>query len=257
MVINWEFVNSLFLSRTEKKLNEEKLMNQLLTEGQKSEGCNSTQVREINRLFSTNPQVKYKFMNTINGILKDVYPEYWKEKGQYQSNELGGVYNFEKEGRSVLNKLNTNFTAFCLLFRDVNKVLKLVDTWDEFCTSKNTQWFRDKYPEIEKYGEQLRGRIRGTGVHAAGIVASKDQISKYAPIETRKDSVSANPLHVQKSCWFCSPGYANRPAHPRTAGRSPRESVFAKCYSPLATAWRNRLRDTASSLPRCPPWSTR
>jgi DNA polymerase III subunit alpha len=68
---------------------------------------------------------------------------------------------------------------------DVNKVMKLVDTWDEYCTSKSTAEFREKYPEIEKYGEQLRGRIRGTGIHAAGVVTSKEPIFKYAPMETR------------------------------------------------------------------------
>jgi DNA polymerase-3 subunit alpha len=68
---------------------------------------------------------------------------------------------------------------------DVNKVLKLVDTWEEYCYSKSTQWFRDKYPEVEIYGEQLRGRIRGTGIHAAGVVTSKDPIFRFAPMETR------------------------------------------------------------------------
>jgi len=68
---------------------------------------------------------------------------------------------------------------------DVNKVLKLVDTWEEFCRSKTTEWFREKYPEVEIYGEQLRGRIRGTGIHAAGVVTSKDPIFRYAPMETR------------------------------------------------------------------------
>ena len=68
---------------------------------------------------------------------------------------------------------------------DVNKVLKVVDTWDDFCTSKNTYWFREKYPEVEVYGDQLRGRIRGTGIHAAGVVTSKDPIFRYAPLETR------------------------------------------------------------------------
>ena len=68
---------------------------------------------------------------------------------------------------------------------DVNKVLKTVDTWDEFCTSKNSAWFREKYPEVVTYGDQLRGRIRGTGVHAAGVVTSKEPIFKYAPLETR------------------------------------------------------------------------
>jgi DNA polymerase-3 subunit alpha len=68
---------------------------------------------------------------------------------------------------------------------DVNKVLKTVDTWDDYCGSKNAAWFREKYPEVEVYGDQLRGRIRGTGIHAAGVVTSKDPIFKYAPLETR------------------------------------------------------------------------
>ena len=68
---------------------------------------------------------------------------------------------------------------------DVNKVLKLVDTWDEYCTSKQTREFREKYPEIEQYGDRLRGRIRGTGIHAAGVVTSKQPIFKFAPMETR------------------------------------------------------------------------
>ena len=79
---------------------------------------------------------------------------------------------------------------------DVNKVLKLVDTWDEFCRSKTTEWFREKYPEVEIYGEQLRGRIRGTGIHAAGVVTSKDPIFRFAPLETRSSPGSDNRIPV-------------------------------------------------------------
>jgi len=68
---------------------------------------------------------------------------------------------------------------------DVNKVMKVIDTWEDYCRSKQAAWFREKYPEIERYGEQLRGRIRGTGIHAAGVVTSKSPIFKYAPLETR------------------------------------------------------------------------
>jgi DNA polymerase-3 subunit alpha len=75
--------------------------------------------------------------------------------------------------------------AFNIPLNDVNKVLKGVDSWDDFTRSSNAQWFRMKYPEILKYGEQLRGRIRGTGIHAAGVVTAKDSIFKYAPLETR------------------------------------------------------------------------
>ena len=79
---------------------------------------------------------------------------------------------------------------------DVNKVLKLVDTWDDFCTSKSTREFREKYPEVEIYGEQLRGRIRGTGIHAAGVVTSKDPIFRYAPMETRSSTGSDERIPV-------------------------------------------------------------
>jgi DNA polymerase-3 subunit alpha len=77
---------------------------------------------------------------------------------------------------------------------DVNKVLKTVDTWDDYCGSRNAAWFREKYPEVELYGDQLRGRIRGTGIHAAGVVTSKDPIFKYAPLETR--SVTGSDVRI-------------------------------------------------------------
>ncbi len=79
---------------------------------------------------------------------------------------------------------------------DVNKVLKLVDTWDEYCYSKTTLWFREKYPEVEIYGDQLRGRIRGTGIHAAGVVTSKNPIFRYAPLETRSSPGSDERIPV-------------------------------------------------------------
>ena len=99
--------------------------------------------------------------------------------------------SFKDKGvvRDVSRVLNIPLT-------DVNKVLKLVDTWDEYCSSKTTAWFREKYPEVEKYGDQLRGRIRGTGIHAAGVVTSKDPIFRFAPMETRSSPGSDDRIPV-------------------------------------------------------------
>jgi DNA polymerase-3 subunit alpha len=99
--------------------------------------------------------------------------------------------SFKDKGvvRDVARVLNIPLT-------DVNKVLKLVDTWDEYCSSKTTAWFREKYPEVETYGEQLRGRIRGTGIHAAGVVTSKDPIFRFAPMETRSSTGSDERIPV-------------------------------------------------------------
>jgi DNA polymerase-3 subunit alpha len=99
--------------------------------------------------------------------------------------------SFKDKGvvRDVARVLNIPLT-------DVNKVLKMVDTWEDFCTSKSTREFREKYPEVEIYGEQLRGRIRGTGIHAAGVVTSKDPIFRYAPMETRSSTGSDERIPV-------------------------------------------------------------
>ena len=35
-----------------------------------------------------------------------------------------GIYNFEGTGRSVLNKINTNYTVLCILVSDINLYLK-------------------------------------------------------------------------------------------------------------------------------------
>jgi DNA polymerase-3 subunit alpha len=71
---------------------------------------------------------------------------------------------------------------------EVNKAMKGVETWEEVLGSETTREFRHKYPEVLEYADKLRGRIRGTGVHAAGIVTSRSSISEVAPIETRKDT---------------------------------------------------------------------
>ncbi|QIN94049.1 DnaE-like DNA polymerase III [Streptomyces phage Wakanda] len=70
---------------------------------------------------------------------------------------------------------------------EVNKALKSVNTFEEFQTSENTKAFREKYPEVEKLADQLRGRIRNTGMHAAGVVIANQPIANFAPIETAKD----------------------------------------------------------------------
>jgi hypothetical protein len=37
---------------------------------------------------------------------------------------MSGVYDFEQPGRSVINKLNTNYSAFCILSNDISTALK-------------------------------------------------------------------------------------------------------------------------------------
>lgn len=70
---------------------------------------------------------------------------------------------------------------------ETNEALKTIATFEDYQSSKATESYRKKYPEVEKLAMELRGRIRQTGMHAAGIVISKEPISKYAPMETAAD----------------------------------------------------------------------
>ncbi len=78
--------------------------------------------------------------------------------------------------------------VFMVPLGDVNKALKSVDTFEDYLESPNTKEFRTKYPEVTWLAERLRGKIRSVGVHAAGVVVAKDDIRKYAPVESREDA---------------------------------------------------------------------
>jgi Fe-Mn family superoxide dismutase len=120
--VNWEFVDELFSLRTKRKLNESMKIKQVLNEGI-SERCSKEENESIRFIFNINPKVKQIFRFKIDSILKDVFKEHYYEKGEYGENESSGIYDLESDGRSVINKLNTNYTCFCILLNDVNKVL--------------------------------------------------------------------------------------------------------------------------------------
>ena len=78
--------------------------------------------------------------------------------------------------------------VFMVPLQEVNRALKSVDTFEDFIDSPNTKEFRIRYPEVVWLADRLRGRIRSVGVHAAGVVVAKDDLRKFAPVESREDS---------------------------------------------------------------------
>jgi hypothetical protein len=63
-------------------------------------------------------------MRGINKILRDVFPEnYVENPGE---GLVSGFYNLEKPGRSSINKLNTNYSTFCVLLNDINQVINRI-----------------------------------------------------------------------------------------------------------------------------------
>ena len=157
-VINWDYVNELYVSQTSKKLNETKIVKSIISEGA-SAGCNRNQVQTYRRLFNTNPEIKKRFMYTIMDILKEVFSEYWYEKNKYSEGQMSGIYDYEQKGRSVINKLNTNYTAFCTLVSDINKYLRKYGIDAINFNDKNRNQQLSEVDRLNKYLVELRYSI--------------------------------------------------------------------------------------------------
>ena len=145
-VVNWDFVSKMYEMKIETKLAESTKMKQVLSEG-KSEMCSQSDNEFYRMLFNVNSDVKWTYMNGINKIMKEVFSENYITK--LENNQLPGVYNLEGPGRSVINKLNTNYTAFCILLKDLNQVIATIP-------GKKPINFMDKTPseqrkEVERF----------------------------------------------------------------------------------------------------------
>jgi DNA polymerase-3 subunit alpha len=135
--------------------------------------------------------------NDFPDIDTDIQDNRREEVKQYLESEYGNVasiatfLSFKDKGvvRDVARVLHVPLS-------DVNRVMKSVDSWQDFINNHNTKWFREKYPDVIKYADKIRGRIRGTGIHAAGIVTSSQPIFKYAPMETRLPTGSKERIPV-------------------------------------------------------------
>jgi len=139
-VVNWDFVTKMYEMKVETKLTESTKMKQVLSEG-KSEMCSKSDNEFYRMLFNVNQDIKWTYMNGINRILKEVFNENYIETPN--NNQLPGVYDIEGPGRSVINKLNTNYTAFCILLRDLNYVITKIP-------NKKPISFIDKTPAQQK-----------------------------------------------------------------------------------------------------------
>ena len=139
-VVNWDFVSKMYEMKIETKLAESTKMKQVLSEG-KSEMCSKSDNEFYRTLFNVNQDIKWTYMNGINRILKEVFNENYIEKPN--NNQLPGVYDIEGPGRSVINKLNTNYTAFCILLKDLNQVITKMP-------NKKPISFIDKIPAEQK-----------------------------------------------------------------------------------------------------------
>jgi Fe-Mn family superoxide dismutase len=125
--INWNFVNKMYTMRVKTKLDESVTTKKIISEGV-SESCSKQDNEAYRFIFNTNATVKQIYKKSIQSILKDVFSDRFFEDDEYAQGEMSGIYNLESEGRSIINYLNTNYSGFCILVNDINKLLKSQNT---------------------------------------------------------------------------------------------------------------------------------
>jgi DNA polymerase-3 subunit alpha len=133
--------------------------------------------RFINPERNDFPDIDTDFMDRRRGEVKEFLRKKFKNVASIST------YQYFKDKGVVRDVAR----VFDVPLGEVNKALKGIETFEDFENNPNSLEFRDKYPEVVDFASKLRGRIRGVGIHAAGVVVAKDSISKYAPIETRSD----------------------------------------------------------------------
>jgi len=133
--------------------------------------------RFINPERNDFPDIDTDFMDRRRGEVKEFLRKKFKNVASIST------YQYFKD-KGVVRDAGR---VFDVPLGEINKALKGVETFEEFESNKNVDWFKQKYPEVLKFASDLRGRIRSVGIHAAGVVVAKEPISKYAPIESRSD----------------------------------------------------------------------
>ena len=71
------------------------------------------------------------------------------------------------------------------------------DFFKHFLNSEKGREFNKAHPEVVPLARALHGRLRGGGIHAAGLVVSKEPLEKYVPIQTAKNPSDPNGPRIQ------------------------------------------------------------
>jgi Fe-Mn family superoxide dismutase len=122
-VVNWEFVSNLYKLKTDTKLKESVVLKNILSEN-KNGSLDEETNEAVKFIFNKNDKVKSIFKNSIDTILESVFVDKWYGRDEYESNTLPGVYDFESNGRSLVNKMSSDHNSFALLLKHANRLLE-------------------------------------------------------------------------------------------------------------------------------------
>lgn len=124
----------------------------------------------------------------------DVMDSRREEVKQYLADKYGYVANISNiltyKGKKAITDAAR---ALGIKYADIKRAMKCLDGIDEITGHdviaefvKKAPEFNKEYPEVAKIAKRLFGRIYSYGMHAAGVVITENDITNYAPMETRK-----------------------------------------------------------------------
>ena len=177
IAVNWPFVETMYTMKTETSLLESVALGKLLKES-KSESCSRVETEIYRMLFNVNKQARNIYKNTINDVLKKTFPDKYHTKTE--GGEIPGIYNLEKPGRSVINYMNTNYSVFCLMVRDLNKVVTnlgepLLDFTDK-TPAEQVREVKRMCNYIESFRERIFNPDSSTFKNIMNTLKEKDSI---------------------------------------------------------------------------------
>jgi Fe-Mn family superoxide dismutase len=158
-VVNWDFVEEELNRLTNKNVQESTSAKRILKEQAQSSACSDDERKKIRILFNNNPEVLEMYKTTIMQFLADVFASKYYTRNEYGPNTAAGIYDLEKPGRSIINYLNTNYSAFCPLLRDLNLVLTRANVEPIVFDGKDPKSQVDEMARMLGFINQLKFRI--------------------------------------------------------------------------------------------------
>ena len=124
------------------------------------------------------PDIDLDFEDKQRERVKDYLVERWGEDN-VAAIATYGVF----KPKSVIKDVAR---VFQVPFDETNSVTPFFETLEELQATDKGKTFIRNYPDVLPVAKKLEGRIRNTGIHAAGMVVSSVPLTEVCPVETRK-----------------------------------------------------------------------
>jgi DNA polymerase-3 subunit alpha len=138
--------------------------------------------RFINPDRNDYPDIDLDFEDKQRERVKDYLVERWGEDN-VAAIATYGVF----KPKSVIKDVSR---VFQVPFDETNSVTPFFETLEELQATDKGKTFIKTYPDVLPIAKKLEGRVRNTGIHAAGMVVSSIPLSMVCPVETRKGTSS-------------------------------------------------------------------